>query len=99
MISDYGEANFKGINIIGPYQVGHKDIYSSKDGIAVSVYYPMDRAVYKKTIRKRGKNTKWLRYGSKSLRGVSIASADIGAKNHPPTCLFNYMKRIKMFTA
>jgi len=40
--SIYGEANFKGINIIGPYQVGHKDIYSSKDGIAVSVYYPMD---------------------------------------------------------
>ena len=97
--SIYGEANFKGINMIGPYQVGHKDIYSSKDGVAVSVYYPMDRAEYARTIRKRGRNTRWLRYDKKSLKGVSIAVADIGARRHPPTCLFNYMKRIKMFTA
>lgn len=40
--SIYGEANFTRINLIGPYQVGHKDIYSSKDGVAISVYYPMD---------------------------------------------------------
>lgn len=50
-------------------------------------------------INKRGRNTRWLRYGKKSLKGVSIASADIGAKKHPPTCLFNYMKRVKMYTA
>jgi hypothetical protein len=48
--SIYGESNFKGINIIGPYQVGHKDMYCSRDGVAVSVYYPMDRTEYNKVI-------------------------------------------------
>ena len=42
----FGEGNFKSINLIGKYQVGHKDIFTSKDGIAVSIYYPMDKDIY-----------------------------------------------------
>ena len=42
------------------------DIFS-KDGVAVSVYYPMDKNEYDQTINKNGRNTKWLRYGNKSL--------------------------------
>ena len=39
----YGESCFTNMTLIGPYQVGHMDIHS-KDGSAVSVYYPMDKA-------------------------------------------------------
>ena len=41
----YGELCFSNMKLIGPYQVGHMDIHS-KDGSAVSVYYPMDKSVY-----------------------------------------------------
>jgi hypothetical protein len=47
----------------GPYQVGHQDIYSEKDGIVLSVYYPMDIEEYKKNINKPGRNSYWLRNG------------------------------------
>ena len=46
----FGEGNLDRIEMTGPFQVGHKDIHSSKDGIALSVYYPMDRDEYDKTI-------------------------------------------------
>lgn len=41
----YGEANFSRLKMVGPYQVAHKDLWS-KDGISVSVYYPMDIEEY-----------------------------------------------------
>ena len=43
----FGEANFNDIELIGPYQVGHKD-YHTRDGIAMSIFYPMDKEEYKK---------------------------------------------------
>jgi hypothetical protein len=27
-----------------------------------------------------------------------MATADIGSKSHPPTCIFNYLRRITMDT-
>ena len=58
----YGENNFSTVKMVGPYQVGHKEFYTFKKGIAVSCYYPMDRKEYKKLINKPGRNTYWLRY-------------------------------------
>lgn len=56
----------------------------------------MDRGEYRKKIR--GHNSNWLRYGNKSLVGLTRSTADIGSKTHPPTCIFNYLRRVKMHT-
>jgi hypothetical protein len=32
-------------------------------GVAVSVYYPMDKEEYQQLINEKDRNTKWLRYG------------------------------------
>ena len=93
----YGESCFTNMNLIGPYQVGHMDIHT-KDGSAVSVFYPMDKSMYNQQIKKGRKNSNWFRYGNKSLRGIAIASADIGDKSHPPPWVFSHFKTIKMNT-
>lgn len=59
----------------GPYQVGHQDIYSEKDGIVLSVYYPMDIEEYKRTINKPGRNSYWLRNGYEGRLGIAKAMA------------------------
>ena len=70
-VSFFGDANFNGLKMVGPYQVGHKEFHTSINGLAVSVYYPMDRREYKRTIHLRGRNTKWLRYGESSVKGMT----------------------------
>lgn len=75
----YGDANFNELKMVGDYQVGHQDIHTSKTGIAVSCYYPMDKIEYDRNIRKRHRNTKWLRYGQSSIKGLTRATADIGS--------------------
>jgi len=62
-ISFFGDANFNGLRMVGPYQVAHKEFHTIINGLAVSVYYPMDREEYRQTIHLRGRNSKWLRYG------------------------------------
>ena len=57
------------------------------------MYYPMDRREYDKKIR--GRNTYWLRYGRKSLIGVS---KNFGSKDDKPSWIFNYLRGIKMNT-
>lgn len=74
----YGDGNLDKIKLIGPYQVGHKDFHLKHTGVAGSVYYPMDIAEYKATIKLPGRNTDWLRYDDLSLLGVARATADIG---------------------
>ena len=46
----WGEGNLNRFKITGPYEVGHKDIWTSEDGIECSCYYPMDREEYEDTI-------------------------------------------------
>lgn len=65
----------------------------------MSVYYPMDREEHRRTLRYKNRNTLWLRYGKKSLKGISMSLADLGSDSHPPTCYINYFKRVKMNTA
>lgn len=93
----YGDANFKGLKLVGDFQVGHQDFHTSKSGITCSVYYPMDKDVYNKTISRK-RNSRWLRHGNKSLRGLTLATADIGSTTAPPECLFRYLKRVRMHT-
>ena len=76
----YGEANFSRLSLVGPYQVGHQDMFT-KDGIAVSVYYPMDKEEYDKEIGKTAKNSYWFRHGYRSRLGLSKATADWGKDN------------------
>ena len=78
-VAIYGDANFRDLKMVGEYQVGHQDIHTSKSGIAVSCYYPMDRKEYNRHMKSRRRNTKWLRYGHSSIRGLSRATADIGS--------------------
>jgi len=95
----YGDANFSEIIMYGKYEVGHQDIHTKREGVAVSVYYPMDREEHRRTLRYKNRNTLWLRYGKKSLKGISMSLADLGSDSHPPTCYINYFKRVKMNTA
>jgi len=46
----YGDSNFKRVELSGPYEVGHKDIYMNVTGNAVSVFYPMDKDVHNKIL-------------------------------------------------
>jgi hypothetical protein len=96
----FGWSNFDRVKLSGPYQVGHKDIVNKKDGIAISVWYPMDKDEYEKTIGLPGRNTHWLRYGYKSRKGVSFATAEWG-KEEPCTnpWFYKYIDDVKMNTA
>ena len=94
----YGEGNLKRLKMVGQYQVGHRDFNLNTSGITCSVYYPMDKHIYKQNIKKEGRNSKWLRHGEDSLTGISRATADYGAEEAPPRFLFKYLLDVKMDT-
>ena len=56
----FGENNLNKMKMIGPYEVGFRMVHTSKEGLEVSVYYPMDREEYALRIGESGKNTPWL---------------------------------------
>ena len=56
----FGENNLNKMPMTGPYEVGFRMVHTSKEGLEVSVYYPMDREEYAREIVKPGKNTPWL---------------------------------------
>lgn len=93
----YGEANFSRLNLIGPFEVGHKEFFT-KDGIACSVFYPMDKDEWKREIGKPGKNTYWFRHGFRSRLGLSKATADWGKDNGSNPWMFKYLDDVKMDT-
>ena len=45
----FGEGNNDYYKVSGPYQVGHRDDYTS-NGNAISIYYPMDIEEYDKVM-------------------------------------------------
>ena len=47
----FGDANFNRLKMVGPYQVGHKEYFTSGGGNGVSVYYPMDKEEYRRLIK------------------------------------------------
>lgn len=94
----YGDANFSELVMYGKYQVGHMEFFTTKSGVCISVYYPMDRLEYARALKKdKNRNTLWLRYGRKSLKGLSLSMAEF-YQNHPPTCLVQYFGRVHMNT-
>lgn len=94
----YGDVNFSELVMHGKYQVGHMEFFTKKEGLAVSVYYPMDRLEYNRALKKdKNRNTLWLRNGRKSLKGLSLSMADF-YQSHPPTCLVRYFGRVRMNT-
>ena len=77
--------------------MGHQDLFT-KDGIAVSVYYPMDTEEYEKEIVKPGKNSYWFRHGYRSRLGLSKSTADWGKDNPSNPWMFKYLDEVKMDT-
>ena len=77
--------------------MGHKDLFT-KDGIEISVYYPMDIEEYNQEIRKPGKNTFWFRHGYRSRLGLSKATSDWGKDNAANPWMFKYLDDVKMYT-
>ena len=94
----YGDGNFKKLKMVGKYQVGHREFHTTKSGLAVSCYYPMDRQEYNRRINEKGRNTRWLRYGKHSLKGLTKASANVGSREHLPEWFFTFLQRVKMYT-
>lgn len=70
----------------------------TKDGVAVSVYYPMDVEEHEKEIDKPGKNTFWMRHGYRSRVGLSKLTADWGKDNASSPWQFKYLDDLKMDT-
>jgi len=58
----------------------------------------MDRKVYKKMIYKPGKNTYWLRYGKKSLKGIAQSTQTSSKAKSPPAWFYQYLMKVKMNT-
>lgn len=46
----FGEVSFFQFRTNGKWEVGHKDIHTSKSGLAVSVYYPISKDEHKKAL-------------------------------------------------
>lgn len=92
----YGWGDFGKMKMRGPYQVGHKDIHCSKDGVAASVYYPMDRDTYKEEISQSGRNAHYMRYGYKSRLGLAKITAPWGTDDHSHPFLMKWIDGVKM---
>ena len=69
----YGECDFEGIVYHGPYAVGCRSFYCSKSGCPVSVYYPVDKALYEASGAQRKKwldhneNDRWIKQLCKTI--------------------------------
>jgi platelet-activating factor acetylhydrolase len=61
----YGRGDFSKYKTMGPFDVGHKKINSSKFGGAVSIFYPID-----KDPNNAHPHSQWLPHGKKSLEGL-----------------------------
>jgi len=94
----YGEANFNRLKMTGPYQVGHKDIFTGEQGVEVSVFYPMDRDEYEKTIKEKGRNTYMFRHGYTSRLGVARATSSWDTEDHKHPWFYKYLDAVKMDT-
>lgn len=74
----FGEGNLDRLEMTGPYEVGHLDLFCDIHGSAISCYYPMDRKEHSTKVHISRYNTNWLRNGYCSLLGVARATAGWG---------------------
>jgi hypothetical protein len=61
----FGEADFKGVQLNGPYEVGFKEFTTKRRGNEVSVYYPITKEHHAENIGR--KNTRWARHGDHTI--------------------------------
>jgi len=94
----FGEGNFAKFKITGPYQVGHQDMYTSRDGIECSCFYPMDRDEYDKTIGQKGRNTFWFRNGYESRLGAVKATSSWDTEDHKHPWFYKFLDDCKLDT-
>ena len=80
----------------GPFEVAHKD-YLCKNGLTVSVWYPMDRDEHKRSLNNKT-NSFWFRYGYKSRLGLTKATSSWGTEDHPSPWFYKYLDDVKMNT-
>jgi hypothetical protein len=64
----------------------------------MSVYYPMDREEYDKTIGEKGRNSFMFRHGYNSRLGLMKATSTWGTEDHKHPWLFKYLDDVKMNT-
>ena len=91
----FGESDLERLKVTGPFEVGHREFRGSKFGSEISVYYPVERAHYRREISTT-RNASWLRHGDKTLLGLVKASVPYGREDPPPACVFRYFKGIKV---
>ena len=96
----FGEANFNRVVLTGPFEVGHKDIYISSTGNAVSVFYPMDKDVHASILDEEpDRNTEWMRYGYNTRLGGARATAPWGSETHSHPFIWKFVQNARMLTA
>lgn len=96
----YGDSNFSLVELSGPYEVGHKDIFMSVTGNAVSVFYPMDKDVHNKILDEEPeRNTQWLRYGYNTRLGGARATAPWGKEYHSHPFIWKFVDGARLDTA
>lgn len=93
----WGEANFDRVKLSGPFQVGHQDYMCKKQGIFVSVWYPMDKEEHYNTLTSKT-NSYWFRYGYKSRLGLTKATSSWGTEDHPSPWFYKYLDDVRMNT-
>jgi len=67
MLWRFGECDFEGVVYHGPFAVGCRSFYCEKSGCPVSVYYPVDKALFEESGAERKKwldhneNDRWIK--------------------------------------
>ncbi len=89
----FGEGDFTQLPLGGPFQVGHREFYSSKGNI-VSAFYPISEAEYDSKISKN--NRHWLLMGDKALEGFCNSAADYGSNLKLPKFAVKALTRVKL---
>jgi len=95
----FGEGNLDRYEITGPFEVGHKDLFTLANGFELSCYYPMDREVFKDTISNEpDRNSYMFRHGYKSRFGLAKATAPYETDDYKHPWFFKYLDTCRMNT-
>ena len=68
-----------------------------KEGIFISVWYPMDIEEHERTLNSKT-NSYWFRYGYKSRLGLTKATSSWGTEDHPSPWFYKYLDDVRMNT-
>jgi hypothetical protein len=63
----FGSGDFSNVKLIGPYEVGFKELKAEEHHNNISVFYPIEKQEYASKIRNEGANPRWLRHGMRDI--------------------------------